>query len=142
MADRAASTNCPQWAIRVYDGMAVVMVAFAGLAIVTGGGAAEPAAAGFERDWAELALAAMFPALMVYCFWLGRRRGIRDYDDYLRRLIGHAASVGVMATVLVWSSWSILAGSWVAPPTDEQLVGVLLGSSALGYGLARLRDAF
>lgn len=140
MADRAAPTNCPQWAMRVYDAMAVVMLGFATLAIATGGGV-EPAAAGFERNWADLALAAMFPALLLFAFWLGRRRGIRDYDEYLRRLIGHAASVGVMATVLGWSSWSILAESWVDAPTGEQLIGMLIGSCALGYGLARIRDA-
>jgi len=141
MAGDAARTNCPQWAMRIYDGLAVATVAFAALAVATGGGAPGPAAGGFERDWADLGLAAAFPALLIVSLGLARRRGIRDYDDYLRRLIGHAAAIGVLATVLVWSSWSILAASWVAPPTDEQLIGILLGSSALAYGIARLRDA-
>lgn len=142
MADRTAPSSCPQWAMRVYDGMAVVMLAFAGLALATGGGAPEPVSAGSERAWADVALAAMFPALLLFSLWLGRRRGIRDYDEYLHRLIGGAAGIGVMTTVLAWSSWTILAGSWVAPPTAEQLIGVLLGSSALGYAVARLRDSF
>ena len=142
MAERAAPTSCPQWAMRIYDAMAAAMIVFAALAVATGGGAPEPAPAGFDRDWADLWLAAMFPALLLFSLWLGRRKRIRDYDEYLGRLIGHAAGIGVMATVLAWSSWTILAQSWVAPPTAEQLIGVLLGSSALSYAVARLRDSF
>ena len=142
MADLAAPTRCPQWAMRLYDAMAALMVAFAGFALATGGGPPDPAPAGFDRDWADLWLAAMFPALLLFSLWLGRRKRIRDYDEYLARLIGHAAGIGLMTTVLAWSSWTILAQSWVAPPTAEQLIGVLIGSSALGYAVARLRDSF
>ena len=142
MADRAAPSRCPQWAMRIYDAMAAVMLVIAGFSLATGGGAPEPAAAGFDRDWADLWLAAMFPAMLLFSLWLGRRKRLRDYDEYLARLIGHAAGIGVMTTVLAWSSWTILAQSWVAPPTAEQLIGVLIGSSALGYAVARLRDSF
>jgi hypothetical protein len=136
-ADRV---TCPEWALRIYDGLAVLMLAAGIFLVLTAGGAAAPPDAGeLERAWTDLAGALFLPAVLLFSIWLGRRRKRREEDEYLRRLVGHAAAVGLLATIVGWASWDMLANSWVRTPSSDQLIGLLIGSSALAYGLARLR---
>ena len=141
-ADRV---TCPEWALRLYDFMAVAMLAAGIYLILTAGGpgfdasGAAPGAGELDRSWGDLAGALFLPAALLFAFWLGRRRKRQEWDEYLRRLVGHAASLGLLATIVGWSSWDMLGESWVPAPSTDQLIGLLIGSTALAYGLARLR---
>lgn len=135
----ASRANCPEWALRIYDGLAVAAVVAAVLMLVSATGPETEAARALDRSWTDVAVAAFLPAVFLVSRWLGRRRGRREEDEYLRRLIGHASAIGLFATILIWATWDVLAPGWLYPATSDQIVAVLIGTSALAYGAARLR---
>ena len=131
--------SCPERAIRVFDFMALAVVAMAVFAILRGGDGTAAAAAEFESSWSDLLLAIVTASFLVAMLWIVQRRRSGE-DEYLRRLIGFAASTGVFFTIVVWVGWELLANSWVTAPSGEQVIGVLLACTALAYGWSRLRS--
>lgn len=131
--------QCSQTAIRVLDLTALLFAAAAaGLLGLWGGAGDGPAG---ERDWTDLAFAAAGGAMMVGALaaTLLRRP---DEDEYARRLVGQAAMIGFYVAITGFVIWLPLADGWVAAPTGDQVMGLLLAGTGLGYLIARLRGVW
>ena len=129
--------RCSQATMHVLDfAAAMLMAAGVGLAI-WGSGDAD----GGERHWSDLAFAAAGATVMVGALiaTLLRRR---EEDEYARRLLGQATMIGFYATLTVFVTWLPLADGWVPAPTADQLFGLLLAGTGLGYFIARVRGVW
>ena len=131
--------SCPERALWAFDLMALAVVALAVFALARGGGEMATTAP-LNRSWGDLALGIAAPGFMIATMWFGRRRGSGE-DEYVKRMISFATATGIFLTLCIWVGWDILAQSWVLGPTGGQIVGILLVSTALAYGWARLRGA-
>lgn len=126
-------SSCSQAAIRTLDFAAAMLVAAgAGLCIWGLGDQSS------ERSWTDLAFAAAGAAVMIGAVIATMVRRTDD-EEYTRRLLGQATMIGVYATLTAFVVWLPLAGGWVVGPTADQLMGVLLAGTGLGYFIARLR---
>ena len=131
-----ARPNCSQATMRVLD-FTAAMLAAAGVALATFGTGDN----GGERQSSDLVFAAASAIVMVGALILTLTRR-PDEDEYARRLLGQATMTGFYVTLTAFVTWLPLAGGWVAAPTAEHLMGLLLAGTGLGYFIARIRGVW
>ena len=129
--------RCSQATMHVLDFAAAMLVA-AGVGLAVWGSGDSDAA---MRHWSDLAFAVAGATVMIGALiaTLLRRR---DDDEYARRLLGQATMTGFYVTLTAFVTWLPLAESWVAAPTADQLFGLLLAGTGLGYFIARVRGVW
>jgi hypothetical protein len=129
--------RCSQATVHALD-FAAAMLVTAGVGLAIWGSGDSDAG---ERHWSDLAFAAAGATVMVGALiaTLLRRR---DEDEYARRLLGQATMTGFYVTLTAFVTWLPLADGWVAAPTADQLFGLLLAGTGLGYFIARVRGVW
>jgi hypothetical protein len=65
-----------------------------------------------------------------------------DEDEYIRRLAAQAAAVGFYVAMTGYVIWRPLAGSWLAPPTGDEVMALLFAGSGFGWFVVRARGGW